>query len=50
LFEEKGALSEVAELAAQWFVRYLGAESSRENQNRETNGKCETPETFPSGI
>jgi len=42
LFEEKGALSEVAQLAAQWFVRYLGAETNRENQNRGTNGARET--------
>jgi putative phosphoribosyl transferase len=42
LFEEKGALSEVAQLAAQWFVRYLGAETNRENQNRETLGTRET--------
>jgi putative phosphoribosyl transferase len=34
LFEEKGALSEVAQLAAQWFVRYLGKAADRENLNR----------------
>ena len=45
LFEEKGALDEVAQLATQWFVRYLGAEVSRVNQNRGTNGKREVPET-----
>jgi|tagenome__1003787_1003787.scaffolds.fasta_scaffold20215934_2 putative phosphoribosyl transferase len=42
LFEEKGALNEVAQLAAQWFVRYLGAEMNRENQNRGTNGTRQT--------
>jgi dienelactone hydrolase len=35
LFEEKGALEEVAHLAAQWFVRYLGAAIvNRKNQQR----------------
>jgi putative phosphoribosyl transferase len=42
LFEEKGALSEVADLAGQWFVRYLGADANRESQNRGTHG---TPQT-----
>ena len=41
LFEEKGALSEVAHLAAQWFVRYLGAETTRA-QNRGTHGTRQT--------
>src|SRR5206468_10998107 len=36
LFEEKGALGEVAQLAAQWFVRYLGAAVDRDKQNRAT--------------
>jgi dienelactone hydrolase len=30
LFEEKGALEEVALTATQWFVRYLGAAANRE--------------------
>jgi putative phosphoribosyl transferase len=35
LFEEKGALEEVALLATQWFVRYLGAATvNRETQKR----------------
>jgi putative phosphoribosyl transferase len=50
LFEEKGALEEVAQLATQWFVRYLGAEVSREHQNRATSRKREVPITFPSRI
>lgn len=36
LFEERGALAEVARLASQWFVRYLGAAADRDNQNRTT--------------
>jgi dienelactone hydrolase len=35
LFEEKGALEEVAQLAAQWFVRYLGAAAlDRQDEKR----------------
>jgi dienelactone hydrolase len=30
LFEEKGALEEVSQLAARWFVRYLGAAACRD--------------------
>jgi putative phosphoribosyl transferase len=37
LFEEKGALIEVSQLAAQWFVRYLGATASR-NKPTEAHG------------
>ncbi len=36
LFEEKGALTEVANLAAEWFVRYLRAAADGESQNRAT--------------
>ena len=50
LFEEKGALEEVAQLTAQWFVRYLGAKASRENQNLGTSGRRELPKNFPSGV
>lgn len=42
LFEEKGALAEVAQLAAQWFVRYLGAAANREDRKRATNGSGTT--------
>lgn len=42
LFEEKGALEEVALLATQWFVRYLGAAANREDQKRDTRSTRET--------
>jgi dienelactone hydrolase len=42
LFEEKGALDEVALLATQWFVRYLGAADNREDQNRAARSTRET--------
>ena len=42
LFEEKGALEEVAQLATQWFVRYLGAAANREDQNHATRSTRET--------
>ena len=42
LFEEKGALEEVALLATQWFVRYLGAAANREDQNRTARSTRET--------
>jgi hypothetical protein len=42
LFEEKGALAEVAQLAGQWFVRYLGAAASRRSENRATSGTRQT--------
>jgi putative phosphoribosyl transferase len=42
LFEEKGALAEVANLAAQWFVRYLRAAARRESQKRATLGTRNT--------
>jgi dienelactone hydrolase len=41
LFEEKGALEEVALLATQWFVRYLGAAAAdRENRKRIARDTC----------
>jgi len=43
LFEEKGALEEVALMATQWFVRYLGAAAvSRENYKRISRSNRET--------
>src|SRR5207253_9442338 len=42
LFEEKGALAEVAQVAGQWFVRYLGAAANRENQNEAKRGTRQT--------
>ncbi len=42
LFEERGALEQVARLAGQWFVRYLGAAASRNYQNRIFRGKHQT--------
>jgi dienelactone hydrolase len=38
LFEEPGALAEVARLAGQWFVRYLSMAASPSDQNRATHG------------
>jgi dienelactone hydrolase len=37
LFEEKGALEEVALLATQWFTRYLGAASTRDGVERSSS-------------
>ncbi len=45
LFEEKGALEEVALLATQWFVRYLGGPVHRENQKSSAQSTHET-QTF----
>jgi putative phosphoribosyl transferase len=43
LFEEKGALDEVALLATQWFVRYLGAAAAtQQNHNRITRSMRQT--------
>jgi dienelactone hydrolase len=43
LFEEKGALEEVALFATQWFVRYLGAAAvNREDQKRISRSNRET--------
>lgn len=42
LFEEPGALAEVARLAGQWFVRHLGNATSWEDQNRVTHGTRKT--------
>jgi putative phosphoribosyl transferase len=43
LFEEKGALEEVAQLATQWFVRYLGAAAfEREGEKRITRSLHKT--------
>jgi dienelactone hydrolase len=43
LFEEKGALEEVALLAAQWFVRYLGAAAvNGDDQKRAARSTRET--------
>jgi len=43
LFEEKGALQEVASLATHWFVRYLGAAAmNQENQKRIARSTRET--------
>ncbi len=44
LFEEKGALAEVAQLASQWFVRYLGAAANLASQSRTHQGM---PEPHP---
>jgi dienelactone hydrolase len=43
LFEEPGALEEVAQWAGQWFVRYLGAAASR--NGHPTGGSRATPQT-----
>jgi pimeloyl-ACP methyl ester carboxylesterase len=45
LFEEPGALEEVAQWAGQWFVRYLGAAASR--NGRSSGGFYATPPTRP---
>jgi putative phosphoribosyl transferase len=42
LFEERGALEQVARLAGEWLVRYLGAGTDRATQNRATNGTSQT--------
>ncbi len=42
LFEEKGALGDVAQLTSQWFVRYLGAAANRESQNRSARSVRQT--------
>jgi pimeloyl-ACP methyl ester carboxylesterase len=42
LFEEPGALNEVAQWAGQWFVRYLGAAASR-NSLRRRGARATTP-------
>jgi putative phosphoribosyl transferase len=45
LFEEKGALEEVALLATQWFVRYLGAAAANQ-ENQKRNARSSTRETL----
>jgi dienelactone hydrolase len=42
LFEEPGALAEVARLAGQWFVQHLGVAAGQGQQNRATNGTRKT--------
>ncbi|HVT30053.1 MAG TPA: hypothetical protein VHE81_18700 [Lacipirellulaceae bacterium] len=42
LFEEKGALAKVANLAAEWFVRHLRAAAKRESENRAAHGAPST--------
>lgn len=42
LFEEKGALEEVAQLAGQWFVRYLGAAACRRDEDRAARSTRQT--------